>query len=141
MFPPDTRVLIVDDMATMRKLVKKQLTDLGFTKVTEADDGDTAWTKIEQAIEINAPFQLILSDWNMPRTKGIQLLKRVRSNSKMKDVPFIMLTAENEKDNVTEAIAARVSSYMIKPFTTEVFAEKLKAVYAATHKAPVKAAS
>ena len=140
MFPPDTRVLVVDDMATMRKLVKKQLIDCGMTKVTEADDGDTAWTKIEQAIEINAPFQLIISDWNMPRTKGIQLLKRVRSNSKMKDVPFVMLTAENEKDNVTEAIAARVSSYLIKPFTADVFKEKLKAVFNATNKTATKAA-
>lgn len=132
MFPPDTRVLIVDDMKTMRVLLKKRLQDCGITQVTEAGDGEAAWAEIERAVSAGKPYQLIMSDWAMPKLKGIHLLKRVRSNSQMKNVPFIMLTAENEASSVQEAVEAGVTTYLVKPFTAESFVDKLTAAHQAS---------
>lgn len=134
MFPPETKILIVDDMKTMRVLLRKRLTDMGFTQITEAGDGEAAWQEIEKALGAQAPFQLILSDWAMPKAKGIHLLKRVRSNSQMKGVPFIMLTAENETSSVQEAAEAGVTGYLVKPFTQEMLTEKLEAASKASAK-------
>ncbi len=114
MFAPQTKILIVDDMMTMRKLVAKALTELGFTNLTDAEQ-----------------FQLIVSDWNMPKVSGLELLKTVRQMSAYKDIPFVLLTAESEKAQVIEAIQARVSGYVTKPFTTAILGEKLKSVHAA----------
>lgn len=126
------KVLIADDMKTMRVLLRKRLADLGITEVVEAADGEVAWQEIEKALAENRPFDLIISDWLMPKLKGIHLLQRVRSNSKLKAVPFVMLTAENEADSVKEAVAAGVTSYLVKPFTPEAFSEKVKAALAAS---------
>jgi two-component system chemotaxis response regulator CheY len=134
MFPPQTKILIVDDMKTMRVLLRKRLADMGLTNVTEAGDGEAAWIEVEKALSAQAPFQLILSDWAMPKAKGIHLLKRVRSNSQMKGVPFIMLTAENETSSVQEAVEAGVTGYLVKPFTTETLTEKLEAASRASAK-------
>ena len=79
MFANETRILIVDDMMTMRKLVKKSLVEMGFTNITEAANGSDAWTKVETQVNSGAPFQLVISDWNMPNYSGIDLLKRIRS--------------------------------------------------------------
>jgi two-component system, chemotaxis family, chemotaxis protein CheY len=136
MFAPQTKILIVDDMMTMRKLVAKSLTELGFTNLTDADNGETALEKIK--LVGAEKFQLIVSDWNMPKVSGIELLKTVRQLAGYKDVPFILLTAESEKAQVIEAIQARVSGYVTKPFTTAILGEKLKAVHAALQ--PPKAA-
>ena len=135
MFSPDTRILVVDDMMTMRKLVKKALTELGFSNIMEAPDGEQAWAKINDTVAINSPFQLIICDWNMPNMKGIDLLKKVRASASMKTVPFILLTAESEKDQVVEAMAAGVSEYLLKPFTKETLGEKLRLVAEKTAKA------
>jgi len=135
MFSPDTRILVVDDMMTMRKLVRKALTELGFSNIMEAPDGEQAWAKINDTVAINSPFQLIICDWNMPNMKGIDLLKKVRASSAMKAVPFILLTAESEKDQVVEAMAAGVSEYLLKPFTKDTLGEKLRLVSERPNKA------
>ena len=129
MFQPDIRILVVDDMMTMRKLVKKALSELGFSNIVEAPDGEQAWAKINDMVSANTPFQLIVSDWNMPNMKGIDLLKKVRGLAAMKAVPFLLLTAESEKDQVVEAMAAGVSEYLLKPFTKETLGEKLRLVW------------
>lgn len=134
MFPKETKVLVVDDMMTMRKIVKKCLVENGLTNVIEADDGETAWAAIEKAIAENTPVQLILSDWNMPKMKGIDLLKKVRAHATMGKTPFLLITAESEGHQVKEAVTAGVSSYIIKPFTAETVLGKLKAVFDATNK-------
>jgi len=134
MFTPETKILVVDDMKTMRVLLRKRLGDLGLTKVTECDDGEPAWKEVEQALAAGSPFQLIISDWLMPKTNGIHLLKRVRSNTQMKHVPFIMLTAENEAGAVREAVEAGVTGYLVKPFTPETFKEKIEAAFHASQK-------
>lgn len=134
MFAPETKVLIVDDMLTMRKIVRKSMTEIGFKNITEADDGETAWPLIEQALAAGAPFQLIVSDWNMPKLKGIDLLRKVRATAAIAKVPFILLTAEAEKTQILEAVQAGVSNYITKPFTADTLRGKLEVVYNAVNK-------
>jgi two-component system chemotaxis response regulator CheY len=127
MLPQTTKVLVVDDMSTMRKLIKKSLSELGYTNVVEAVDGEDAFTKITDALKTNTPVAMVLSDWNMPKMKGIDLLIKVRGTNGTKALPFILLTAESEKDQVAVAVKAGVSEYLLKPFTKEQLAEKMKA--------------
>lgn len=118
-------ILIVDDFATMRRIVRTCLTQLGFSNFTEAEDGKRGLEKA-QAME----FKLIVSDWNMPNMMGIDFLKAVRADGKLKDVPFLMVTAEAQKENIIEAAKAGVSNYIIKPFTADSLQQKLEAIFA-----------
>lgn len=126
MFDLKTRVLIVDDMMTMRKLVGKVCKDIGFTDITEAADGALAWAAISSA---SPPIGLVISDWNMPNCSGLDLLKRVRADSRHGKLPFLLVTAEAEKHQIVEALKAGVSNYVIKPFTPESLKEKIEAVH------------
>jgi len=126
MFDPKTRILIVDDMMTMRKLVAKSCKEIGFTDLTEANDGSQAWAKVGEA---SPPFGLIISDWNMPNASGLDLLKRVRADSRFGKTPFILVTAEAEQHQIVEAAKAGVSNYVIKPFTTDSLREKIEQVH------------
>ncbi len=126
MFDRSTRILIVDDMNMFRQMVRHSLTSLDYKKLTEASDGTRAWTELNQAIELKEPFQLVISDWNMPKMKGIDLLRKVRATDWGKHLPFIMLTAEAEMANVKEAVQAGVDNYIIKPFTVEQMKTKLE---------------
>jgi len=114
------RVLVVDDFATMRRILKNILKQLDFKNLVEADDGTTAWDVLE-----DQSIDLIISDWNMPKMSGIDLLKKVRASDKYKKTPFLMVTAEAQKQNVIEAVQAGVSNYVVKPFTAEAIFEKL----------------
>lgn len=124
--PVDTsiKVLIVDDFATMRRIVKGVLKQLGFLNIIEAEDGNAALEELRKE-----KIGLIVSDWNMPNMSGLDLLKAVRGDEKFKSIPFIMVTAEGQKDNVIEAVKSGVSNYIIKPFTPETFNEKLQKVF------------
>jgi two-component system chemotaxis response regulator CheY len=128
MFPAEAKIIIVDDILPMRKLVRKCLNDLGLKNTVEANDGDTAWPLITKAQMEGAPFQLIISDWDMPKLTGIDLLRKVRADAGLMTTPFILLTAEAEATKVREALAAGVSSYIVKPFTPQAFSQKLTAV-------------
>ncbi len=119
------RVLVVDDFATMRRIIKNILLQLGFKNIIEADDGTTAW----EILEKGEPVDLIISDWNMPKMTGIELLKKVRSDDRFKDLPFLMVTAEAQKENIVEAVKYRVSQYIVKPFTPETLKEKLEKIF------------
>lgn len=116
----DMTVLIVDDFLTMRRIVRKILRDLDFENILEAEDGSAAL----DLLKVNK-IDLIVSDWNMPRMTGLELLKAVRSNEATKDIPFLMVTAEAQKENIVEAVKARVSNYIVKPFTAATLEEKL----------------
>lgn len=118
------KIMIVDDFATMRRIVKNILMQLGFKNFLEADDGSTAWD-ILQKEEVN----LIVSDWNMPKMTGIELLKKVRADDRFTNLPFLMVTAEAQKENIIEAIKARVSNYIVKPFTPETLSEKIEKIF------------
>ena len=124
--PMDTtmKVLVVDDFATMRRIVKGVLKQLGFNNIVEAEDGDLALDELKKE-----KFGLIVSDWNMPNMTGLDLLKAVRGDESLKGIPFIMVTAEGQKENVVEAVKAGVSNYIVKPFTPETFSEKLAKVF------------
>jgi two-component system chemotaxis response regulator CheY len=120
----DLPILIVDDFSTMRRIIRTCLQQLGFTNVTEADDGLNAMTKLR-----SKEFKLIISDWNMPNMMGIDLLKAVRSDEKFKEIPFVMVTAEGLKENVMEAIKSGASNYVVKPFTADTLGQKLGVVF------------
>jgi two-component system, chemotaxis family, chemotaxis protein CheY len=129
MFPPNTRVLVIDDMASIRDLVKNQLRVMNFTEVLEAEDGEAGWEIIENQFAQANPIELVISDWNMPKMKGLELLKKVRSTHHLVQLPFILLTSEAEREQVTEAVMAGVSQYIVKPFSGKVFEDKMKTAY------------
>ena len=130
MFPPNTKFLVIDDFATMRKIVKKVLSELGYTNVEEADDGATAWPMLEAAIASGAPFDFVISDWNMPKMQGIDLLRNCRNDPRFKAIPFMLVTAESEQKQILEAAKAGVSNYVVKPFNSVTLKQKLEQVYA-----------
>ena len=117
------KILVVDDFATMRRIVKNVLKQIGFTNITEADDGITALEQLK-----TSSFDLIVSDWNMPKMTGLDLLKTVRGMDEYKTIPFLMVTAEAQKQNVVEAVQAGVSNYVVKPFTADQLTEKLEKI-------------
>lgn len=114
------KVLVVDDFSTMRRIVKNLLKQNGYTNIEEAEDGEQAYSKLQ-----NGGFGFVVSDWNMPNMDGLELLKKVRSDPALKDLPILMVTAEAEKDKVITAIQAGVNNYIVKPFSGEVLKEKM----------------
>lgn len=129
MFPLETRILIADDMPTIRDLVKTQLKTLGFKNILEAPDGEQAMNTLVKNLSAGTPIELVISDWNMPKMTGLELLKYVRASAEMAQLPFILLTSESERDQVTEAILSGVSQYVVKPFAAKSFEDKLKATW------------
>jgi two-component system chemotaxis response regulator CheY len=142
MFSPETKFLVVDDFATMRKIIKKVLTELGYTKIEEADDGKPALAALVKGLESGEPFNFVISDWNMPGMTGIELLKACRAHSKLAKIPFMLVTAESEQSNIIEAAKAGVSDYIVKPFNAQTLKGKLEKVYAKINAAskPINAA-
>jgi len=124
-YDKNMRVLVVDDFSTMRKIIKNILRQLGFTNIVEADDGSTAWEVLNKD---NIDF--IVSDWNMPAMSGIELLRKVRSSEEYADIPFLMVTAEAQQENIIEAVQAKVSNYIVKPFTPETLGQKIDKIFA-----------
>jgi two-component system chemotaxis response regulator CheY len=117
------KILIVDDFATMRKVIRNLLKQGGFENIVEAEDGVAA-LKILQSQKVD----FVISDWNMPNMSGLELLKAVRGSDDLKELPFLMVTAEALKDNVVAAVKAGVSNYIVKPFTAEVLTEKIEKI-------------
>lgn len=125
----DIKILVVDDMVTMRRIIKNMLKQMGFTNIAEADDGLTAWPIIENAIKEGTPFEFIIADWNMPQLSGLELLKKVRATLGLEKLPFLLVTAEAEEENVVLAAEAGVSSYIVKPFLPTVLKEKIEKIF------------
>ncbi len=123
-FNPNMRVLVVDDFSTMRRIVKNILRQLGFTNMVEADDGTTAWEVLNKD-----KIEFIVSDWNMPQMTGIELLRKVRASEEFADIPFLMVTAEAQQENIIEAVQAKVSNYIVKPFTPETMKQKIDKIF------------
>ncbi len=118
------KILVVDDFTTMRRIVRNLLKQLGFENIEEAEDGKQAFSKLKEA-----KYHFIISDWNMPNMTGIELLQNVRSDLELKSLPFLMVTAESEKQKVIEAIKSGVNNYIIKPFTAEILKEKMEKIF------------
>lgn len=121
---PNMEVLIVDDFATMRRILKNILVQIGFTNIYEADNGKNALKILK-----NQKIDLIMCDWNMPEMTGLDLLTAVRSDDALKQIPFVMVTAEAQKENIIQAVQAGVNNYVVKPFTTETITQKLEKVF------------
>lgn len=116
-------ILIVDDYKTMLRIIRNLLKQLGFTNVDEATDGSSALQKLR-----DKEYALVISDWNMEPMSGMQLLTEVRADTKLKNLPFIMITAESKTENVIAAKQAGVSNYIVKPFNAATLKSKLAAV-------------
>lgn len=123
-YNPNMRILVVDDFSTMRRIIKNILRQLGMNNVVEADDGTTAWDVLNKD-----KIEFIISDWNMPQMTGIELLRKVRSSEEFADLPFLMVTAEAQQENIIEAVQAKVSNYIVKPFTAEVMKQKIDKIF------------
>ncbi|KRG78943.1 histidine kinase [Stenotrophomonas ginsengisoli] len=118
------RILIVDDFSTMRRIVKNLLADLGFTNTAEAEDGSGALNMLR-----NEAFDFVVTDWNMPVMTGIELLKAIRADDKLKHLPVLMVTAEAKREQIIEAAQSGVNGYIIKPFTAQTLEEKLGKIF------------
>lgn len=128
-FNTSQKILVVDDMSTMRKIIKNMLTKLGCSNLEEAEDGKPAWDKIQSAHESGQPFDFIVSDWNMPGMTGLDLLVKIREDERFAKLPFLMITAEAEQSNVVVAVKAGVSNFIVKPFSITTLKEKIDKIF------------
>ncbi|MBC7741937.1 MAG: response regulator [Bdellovibrionaceae bacterium] len=139
MFTPNTRFLVVDDFNTMRKAIKKIFGEMGYTNIIEAADGQAAFETLQYQHAKGEAIDVIISDWNMPRMLGIDLLKLCKKTPEFKSLPFVLLTAESEQVQIIDAVKSGVSEYVIKPFSPQMLKEKLEKVYR-KHNAATKVA-
>ena len=121
---PSMKILIVDDMVTMRRIVKNVLKQLGFSNIDEAENGQDGLQKLK-----SSKYDFVVSDWNMPVMTGIDMLRAIRADEQLKTIPVLMVTAEAQQKNLVEAVQAGVSNYIGKPFTAETMQEKLAKIF------------
>ena len=119
------KVLVVDDFATMRKIVRNILKQIGFSNIVEADDGANALEIIK-----SEKVDFVVTDWNMPNMTGLELLQSIRATDNAKDLPVLMVTAEGLANNVVDAVKAGVDNYVVKPFTAETVQTKIEQIFA-----------
>ncbi len=118
------KILVVDDFSTMRRIIKNLLRDLGFNNTQEADDGSTALPMLQKG-----DFDFVVTDWNMPGMQGIDLLKAIRADEELKNIPVLMVTAEAKREQIIAAAQAGVNGYVVKPFTAATLKEKLDKIF------------
>jgi two-component system chemotaxis response regulator CheY len=123
---PTMKILVVDDFATMRRIIKNTLQQLGYTNIEEAQNGYQAMSAIRKG-----GVQFVISDWNMPVMDGLELVTKIRSEPTLKNLPILMVTAEAERDKVIAAVKAGVNNYIVKPFTPETLKEKIEKIFGA----------
>ena len=116
-------ILVVDDFATMRRVIKNLLKQAGYQNVAEAEDGVAALSILR-----SQKIDFVISDWNMPNMNGLDFLKTVRADNELSGLPFLMVTAEGLKENVVNAIKAGVTGYIVKPFTADTLDEKIEKI-------------
>jgi len=119
------KILIVDDFSTMRRIIRNILKQLEFVNVEEAEDGCVAFEKLKEA-----DYDFVITDWNMPNMTGLDLLKEIRANEKLKDLKILLVTAEAEKENIIQAAQAGVNDYVVKPFTADILEQKINKIFA-----------
>ena len=120
----EMKILVVDDIPTMRKHVINILFDLGFKNIVEAENGATAITMVEAE-----KIDFVITDWNMPEMSGLDLLKAIRSNASKEELPVLMVTAEDLQENIIQAARAGVNHYIMKPFDTKTLAAKIERIF------------
>ncbi|MQM36057.1 Chemotaxis protein CheY [wastewater metagenome] len=118
------KILVVDDFSTMRRIIRNLLRDLGFDNISEADDGNTALPILKRG-----GFDLLITDWNMPGMTGMDLLKNVRADEELAELPILMVTAEAKREQIIAAAQAGVNGYIVKPFTAVTLKEKIEKIF------------
>lgn len=118
------KFLVVDDSITMRRIVANSLKNLGYTQFVEAVDGKDALDKLAADDSIN----FVITDWNMPVLSGLELIKAIRGSDKLKEMPVLMVTTRGVKEDIVEALSAKVNNYIVKPFTPQVLKEKIEQI-------------
>lgn len=134
MFSSNVKILLVDDAKGIRNLIKGNLLELGFTNITEAGDGEEAFTILSQCQQENAPIELLLTDLRMPNMDGIQLVRKIRKLPQFARLPILMISADTDKLAIVDAIKAGISDYIIKPLDTNRLQVKLEQVWAKVNK-------
>lgn len=122
----DLKFLIVDDSLTMRRIVSNSLKNLGYSEFVEAADGKEALDKLEADSSIN----FVITDWNMPVLSGLDLVKSIRNDPNLTNLPILMVTTRGVKEDILQALQARVNNYVVKPFTPQVLSEKIDQILA-----------
>lgn len=120
------KILVVDDMSTMRRIIKNLLNQLGYKNIDEAEDGLVGLQKLR-----SGKYDFVVTDWNMPNMTGLEMVQEIRKDPNLKHLPILMVTAEAKKENVILAIKAGVNNYIVKPFPAEVLKEKMEKIFAA----------
>ncbi len=120
----DMTILVVDDFSTMRRIVKNILRQLGFNNIVEADDGTTAMAKLK-----SEKIDFVITDWNMPKMTGMELLKEIRADGQLKSIPVLMVTAEALQENIIAAVKAGVNNYIVKPFDAKTLSDKINKIF------------
>lgn len=118
------KILVVDDLASMRGVVCSYLKSLGYSNLHQAEDGVEAMSKLR-----SGNYEFVMSDWNMPKMTGIELLREIRKHDDLKHIPVLLVTAEAKRENIMEAIESGVTSYIVKPFTPIALEAKLKTIF------------
>ena len=118
------KILVVDDFSTMRRIIKNLLRELGYTNVSEADDGNTALPMLRRG-----GFDFLITDWNMPGMTGYELLCEVRDDPNLKDLPILLVTAEAKREQIVQAAQAGVNGYIVKPFTAATLRDKIDKIF------------
>ena len=118
------KILVVDDFATMRRIIRNLLRDLGFNNSEEADDGVTALPMVK-----TGRYDFLITDWNMPLMEGIDLVRSIRANPELRDLPILMVTAEARREQIVAAAEAGVNGYIVKPFTAQTLEQKIAKIF------------
>jgi len=129
MFSADTHVLIVDDTKTIRSLLREMLRNIGFSRITEAGDGARALQMMKEKADTPDAFGFIISDWSMPNMTGIELLEIRNTDERFKNLPFLMVTIESEREYVLKAVTMGVSDFVVKPFSETTLRAKIESIY------------
>jgi len=122
---PNMTILVVDDFATMRRIITNVLKQLGYEKILEAEDGTAALQVLE-----TEKVDFVITDWNMPQMSGLDLLKAIRASEDKKDIPVLMVTAERMQENIMKAAQAGVNNYIVKPFDAKTLGDKINKIFA-----------
>ncbi len=120
----DMTILVVDDFSTMRRIVKNQLRELGFSDIHEAEDGGSAFDVLK-----SRPIDFVVTDWNMPGVSGLELLKKIRADQALAHLPVLMVTAEAKRDQIVEAAQSGVNGYVVKPFNAVTLQSKIEKIF------------
>jgi len=117
----ERKFLVVDDSVTMRRIVVNTLKTIGYSEYVEAEDGKDAIDKLNTDMGIN----FVITDWNMPVMSGLELTKAIRSDDRTKGLPILMVTTRGIKEDIVQALQAKVSNYVVKPFTPQILKDKI----------------